>query len=226
MGNVAAQRYYKKLAGKYLLEARRFVPKYDEILKQVIDLIKIKTPNKILDIGCGVGNLEELILKKVPNSEIICVEASPEMVKVAHSKLIRYKKNIKIVEVDILDFKPNKKYDLIISNLVFHNISYNKKEKLLKKIRGWLKSEGVFIWGDLIKYDNKKIQEFFVDYRLKFGLSRGGSKKFAKENFEKEERDDFPLSIEKTLKILKKIGYRQPKIVWSHDTFAIFYMKK
>jgi len=226
MENVLAQGYYKRLAKKYLLEARRFVPKYDDILKQIVDLIQIKAQKKILDLGCGVGNLEELIFKKFPNSQITCIEASPEMAQIAQSKLAKYKKNVKIIKINILDFKPTEKYDLIISNMVLHNISYNKKEKLLKKIRGWLKSDGTFIWGDLIKYDNKKIQEFFVNYRLKFGLARGGSKKFAKENFEKEEKYDFPLTIEKTLEILRKVGYKQPKKVWNHDTFAIFYMKK
>jgi tRNA (cmo5U34)-methyltransferase len=226
MGNVIAQKYYKKLSKKYLVEARNFIPKYDEILKQILDLVQIKNSKKILDIGCGVGNLEELILKKFPNSQITCVEASLEMAQISKSKLAKYKENVKIIKIDILDFKPNEKYDLIISNLVLHNISYNKKGKLLKKIRRWLKSDGIFIWGDLIKYDDKKMQEFFVNYRLKFGLKRGGSKKFAKRNFEKEKKHDFPLTIEKTLEILRKVGYKQPKKVWNHDTFAIFYMKK
>ncbi len=226
MGNVIAQKYYKKLAKKYLVEARNFIPKYDEILKQILDLSQIKNSKKILDIGCGAGNLEELILKKFPNSQITCVEASPKMAQISRSKLAKYKENVKIIKIDILDFKPTEKYGLIISNIVLHNISYDKKEKLLKKIRGWLKSDGIFIWGDLIKYDDKKMQEFFVNYRLKFGLARGGNKKFAKENFEKEEKYDFPFTIEKTLEILRKVGYKQSKKVWNHDTFAIFYMRK
>jgi hypothetical protein len=40
MENKSAENYYRELSGKYLLEARRFVPKYDEIIEQLLACCK------------------------------------------------------------------------------------------------------------------------------------------------------------------------------------------
>ncbi|HDD46560.1 MAG TPA: class I SAM-dependent methyltransferase [Candidatus Aenigmarchaeota archaeon] len=237
MKNRIAQEFYGSIAERYLVEVRRFVPRYDEMVEQITDLLEMNFANfaredlqeiKMLDIGSGVGNVEVCILQKLPNSHITCIDASPEMVKAFESNLAKYNSyegRVIIVNQDILTFEPEEQYDAILSNLVLHNIPYKEKEGLVRKIRDWLTLDGIFVWGDLIRYKNRDIQNYFVNYRLNFALEKGAQEEFARESFEKEEKYDWPLTIEETLSLAKRAGF-QADNVWVHDTFAIFYMKR
>lgn len=186
MENKSAENYYRELSGKYLLEARRFVPKYDEIIEQVTGLLQITSPATILDIGSGTGNVEELIFKKLPHALVTCVEASKEMAQVSQPELAKFGDNAKLVCQDILAFKPEQEYDAILASLVLHNVPYDKKEGLLRKINAWLNPGGVFVWGDLIRYTDKQVQKHFIDYRINFGFERGGSKEFTERTLKKK----------------------------------------
>jgi cyclopropane fatty-acyl-phospholipid synthase-like methyltransferase len=189
-------------------------------------LLQITSPATILDIGSGTGNVEELIFKKLPHALVTCVEASKEMAQVSQPELAKFGDNAKLICQDILAFKPEQEYDAILASLVLHNVPYDKKEGLLRKIKAWLNPGGVFVWSDLIRYSDKQVQKHFIDYRLNFGFERGGSKEFARKNFEKEEKLDYPLTIKETLDLAARAGFKQTEIAWMHDTFAIFYMKK
>lgn len=230
MGNKIAQGFYGSLAeGKgerYLVEARRFIPRYDEIADEVTGLLQLNSPTEILDIGSGIGNIEEIIFRKLPKSRITCIEASPDMARTSRLNLAQYGDRANVVNMSVLDFEPERQYDSILSNLALHNIPYDQKEGLIKNVRGWLSPKGVFVWSDLIKYANGQIQQRIVNERLRFAMERGASEEFARENFEKEGKHDYPLTTDETLGLLRKVGFEQPENVWLHEAFAIFYARK
>ena len=143
-------KFYDSFAGdKYLTEIRRFGLRYDEMVEIAIDLLLLDSPKEILDIGCGIGNVEQIIIKRSPKVNITCVEISSEMLEVAKQKL---SPEIKLVNKDILDYKSEMKFDAIFSNLAIHNLSLNDKRVLLKKIKEWLKPNGIFIVCSKVTY--------------------------------------------------------------------------
>jgi cyclopropane fatty-acyl-phospholipid synthase-like methyltransferase len=221
------QEFYQKLAkGRYLAEARRFIPPYDKMIKIIVDLLKKHFSKNILDIGSGVGNVEEEILQNIPNAKITGVEVSSGMAKASQEKLKKYSKKANIINQDISTFKPTEKYDAVFSNIVIHNLPLDKKKELIKRVKTWLKPDGIFIWGDLIKYKDKKTQEKFIKYRWKLALERGATEEFAKENFKKEEKHDHPLTIEETSDLLRENSFKNVKNILTQDTFTVFYCKK
>ena len=230
MKNKVAQSFYSSLAKgkgeKYLIEARRFIPRYNEIAKEVVMLLQIYNPTNILDIGSGIGNIEKNIFKKLPKTEIICVEISPEMARTSRLNLKQFGNRAKIVNKDILDFEADDRYDAIFSNIALHNIPYGKKKLLIKNIKKWLNYCGIFIWSDLIKYSDDIVQNKIIAQRLKNALKKGATKKFAEENFEKEGKFDYPLGVNQTLNLLKETGFSKSEIVWLYGAFAIFYAQK
>ncbi len=230
MENKIAQGFYGSLAegrgDRYLVEARRFIPRYDEIAEEVTDLLQLYSPAEILDIGSGIGNIEGIIFSKLPKSRVTCVEASPDMAQTSRLNLSQYGDRANIINMSILDFVPEQQYDAILSNIALHNVPYDRKEGLIGSVRDWLNPEGVFVWSDLIKYANEQIQGRVIGDRLRFAMERGASEEFARENFEKEGKHDYPLTTDETLELLRKVGFERPENVWLHGAFEIFYARK
>jgi len=99
---------------------------------------------KILEIGCGNGLLTVEIAKKIPNGEIIAIEISKEMIKLAQENAkLNGLENIKFLNMDAIEISFKNEFDAVFSNSAIHWI---KKIKLMyKKIYDALKPNGRII---------------------------------------------------------------------------------
>jgi len=59
---------------------------YSDSIDRFCDLIGTKNP-KILELGCGPGNVTKLLKIQFPESEIIAVDLAPKMVEIARVKI-------------------------------------------------------------------------------------------------------------------------------------------
>jgi tRNA1Val (adenine37-N6)-methyltransferase len=120
---------------------------------------KFKT-GKLLDIGTGTGLLSLMMAQKT-NAKIDAVEIDSEAAGQAGDNIDAspWKERIKVVNEDILSFRPEKTYDCIISNPPFYEneLPSQKKEKnlahhsshlglsqLLLTLKNLLNGDGVF----------------------------------------------------------------------------------
>ena len=88
----------------------------------------------VIDLGCGPGNISEKLSAKWPQTEVIGIDGSKEMVKKAISNKkysINQKKLKKLnyICADIKDFElseitANKEITLLVSNSLIHHITY------------------------------------------------------------------------------------------------------
>ncbi len=134
----------------------------------------------ILDVGCGNGFLLSVAGMFYPASLLTGVDSfSGESLH--GSSIAQARKNMDtlgigarttILEVDLLNGKlPEEKFDLIISNLVLHNLQ-GKRFRAYRIIREMLKDGGYFLNGDLFiptwalpdkfSHDMKKISSSFI----------------------------------------------------------------
>ncbi len=96
--------------------------------------------SRILDIGCGTGNLAVLLKKSYPDSHITALDISSSMIEVSKGKLGSERIEYIVEDARRLDRKDQ--FDLVASNAVFHWI--DKKEAVLERCResmvcgGWL----------------------------------------------------------------------------------------
>jgi tRNA (cmo5U34)-methyltransferase len=219
-----ADEYYADLQEGYEAKIRKLVPKYDEMVECILDLLELYSPRTVLDIGCGIGNVTELVLERIPGARVTAVEACEDMAAEARRRLAEQGERIEILQADIVDFVPPARFEAIISNLVLHNIPFGDKRRLLERLKDWLEPGGCFIWGDMIVHPNERLQAHFVEYRNRFALDRGCSADLVEWNVRKEAEDDFPLTLEQTLEECRKAGFSLPAVVWAHDVFAIFLL--
>jgi tRNA (cmo5U34)-methyltransferase len=214
------KKFYGSLAGDtYLREIRRFGLRYDEMVDTLVDVVQVHSPSSILDIGCGIGNIDGLILDKLPEAKITAIELSPEMADVSRERLAGYQ-GIDVICDDVLHYNATQKFDTIFSNLAIHNLPHDDKEKLLSRIKGWLKPKGVFLWGDFMDWHDKKVGQHFMDYRRSKVMESGVDKEFAEDIFAKEEKD-YRLTVSETIDMLRDAGFHNPDVMWTYKFLAI-----
>lgn len=99
-----------------------------EIGYMLIENIGIKEDDKILDVGCGVGNITLKIAEKIKKGEVIGIDSSYSMIE----KCIETKKNTELINVNFLtmsalDIDYKNEFDIVFSNSVLHWIKEDEK---------------------------------------------------------------------------------------------------
>lgn len=113
------------------------------VQKKTIAYLNIKKNSKILDAGCGTGNLLK-ILSKRNDLKLFGIDISEEMLKIAKEKL-NEKAKLKLESVQEINFK--NKFDYIFSVDAFHH--YSEQEKVMKNFYISMKKNGKLIIADL-----------------------------------------------------------------------------
>jgi tRNA (cmo5U34)-methyltransferase len=203
------------------------VPKYEEMQRNVIDLLDFQEDKNlsVLDLGVGTGQTASLILKKFPNSELDGVDISPKMIEQAKIRLKDFLDRVSFAEKDIADLQIEKKYDACVGVLSIHHLNESQKPLLFKKVFDSLNDGGIFVIGDLIKFDSEELtnekEEEWKNYIFRnFGEKEG---KYWFDNYRKE---DLPSSISDQLVWLKGLGFRDVECVWEHMNYAVIVGRK
>ena len=119
--------------------------------------ISLSEKDLIVDLGCGPGNISEKLAIKWPNTEVVGIDGSKEMIlRAEHNKEIsnnqKNLKNLRYVCADIKDIKStnfllNKKISLLVSNSLIHHITH--LEDFFKTIRSLSSNSTVNFHKDL-----------------------------------------------------------------------------
>ena len=104
------------------------------------DQIKITDP-KILEVGCGPGNITRYLLSQRPDFNVDAIDVAPEMIKLAQKN--NPKANFKVMdcrEIGTIDLE----FDAIISGFCLPYLSIEDSEAFIKNCSSLLKSGGIF----------------------------------------------------------------------------------
>ena len=136
---------------------------YDEwvnfVLNQYHKKFK-KSPQSILELGCGTGNISTRLVKKGLNVD--AADVSPEMLKIASQKPFKPK----LFRADVLS-PIKKKYDFIL--LLFDSMNYLLKDEeilqLFENVQQSLNDDGMFIFDISTKKNCEKNFDGFIDIK-------------------------------------------------------------
>jgi trans-aconitate 2-methyltransferase len=122
-------------AAQYLkFEEERTRPSRD-LLSQV----PLKSPKRVVDLGCGPGNSTTVLAAQYPQSHITGMDSSPDMIEKARATL----PGIEFTLDDLNSYTPNEPVDLFFSNAVFQWLSYVDRIKVIMKLIQTQPSGGV-----------------------------------------------------------------------------------
>src|ERR1700731_3763600 len=98
--------------------ARQYLKFEDERTRPPRDLlaqVPLKSPRRVIDLGCGPGNSTELLLERYPQGRGVGVGSSPDMLRQARERL----PNCEFAQADLGDWSPQERTDLLFANAVF-----------------------------------------------------------------------------------------------------------
>ena len=216
-----------KTSSEQFSKWNKSVPKYDEFQEMIVDCITEDTTHQmnILDLGVGKGGTAVTILNRFPNSHYCGVDKSNDAI--IDSKIILQEfQNIDLILDELLEFNIEKKYDVIAAALSLHHLDKDNKFDILNKIFHWLKPNGVFIWGDLVKLEDEKMNQKAIKYFQNFreGVLNEEEKKKVKEHIENEKHIFHTIAEMKDM--LNIVGFNKVDIVWTFYRLVIFRITK
>jgi ubiquinone/menaquinone biosynthesis C-methylase UbiE len=130
----------------------RLLPLYDplqrllgmgSVHRQLVNQARIQPAQRILEIGCGTGNLMILIKRLHPDAEVVGIDPDSKALARAQRKAGREALSVKLDRGFAEELLyPDASFDRVLSALMFHHLGSEEKEKSLDEARRVLKPGG------------------------------------------------------------------------------------
>lgn len=91
-------------------------PETEELVDIILDDYKDREDLKVLDICSGSGCIAIALARNLPFSQVTAVDLSQEAMEVTEENSRILKARIKTIRADIFDWKPEGKFNIIVSN--------------------------------------------------------------------------------------------------------------
>ena len=129
--------------------------------EEVLALLDVEGSERILDVGCGDGKISAEVATRVPQGEVLGVDASQEMINFASTHFgpgLRPNLRFEVADARRLPF--HEEFDLIVSFNALHWVP--EQDAALRCIRSAMKSDGR-AWLRLVPAGERKSLENVIE---------------------------------------------------------------
>ena len=217
----------------HLKTADILVPGRTETLSIVATLATVFFSDRprILDIGCGNGDLTAKIFELSPLASVCMVDFSEVMLQLAIERFGNNK--VQIINHDLNNGLPDRlesnKFNAVVSCHALHHVEYENKVGLYTQIRQVLDEGGLFINGDRFTGESPVVSKWEFDSWITWMTKQinelGKDKAFdevKKTQMELDEKlGDKPQTLWDTQRDLKQAGFQYIDWVWKNYNMAI-----
>jgi len=117
---------------------------------EVLDRLRLHGDERVLDAGCGTGQVTEALRQRLPRGHVIALDASPSMIAAAVERLGADR--MTYLTHDLMDPIPIDPVDAILSTATFHWVPDH--DRLFANLAAVLRPRGQFAaqcggWGNL-----------------------------------------------------------------------------
>lgn len=223
-----AEAYYAELGREYPTRIRQLVPHYDDMVGTLVDLLEASLDERphLLDLGVGEGTLARRVLDRLPAVRLTAVDGSESMLDRARERLADHRARATLVHADLDGELPGDSFTAAWSSLALHNLRPDAKRDLLRRVRERLEPGGIFVWADLVRHADPALQDHLTRRRVEAARDAGCPEDFLAWNFEKEETEDFPLTVEGALQLGRASGFGRASPVWLRGMFAVVLLRR
>ena len=136
---------------------------YDALLDWVTQRAELVADSRVLELGSGTGNLS---LRLPAFGELVCVDISDEMSRIARDKLSG-QEGVRWVGNDLLEYfdSPGPDFDAVLSSYAIHHLLEAEKQQLFGCIARRLRPGGRAVFGDLMFENEDARQKTLRAYR-------------------------------------------------------------
>jgi len=214
---------------------RQLLPYYDEML-DAIALCVSSDSARILELGCGTGELTLKVLKQCPNAQLVAVDYSPRMIDFVASKLDQQGEGdrVKTLQLDFgewvndgADAEVGSNFDAIISSLAIHHLADEMKAKLFQKVARSLNPNGQFWNADPLLPEFPELSDIYQQSRQHWAQKQGYDLeavrgKIGKSDTQGYSSQDQLATLETHLQLLKDAGFSKTAVIWKYYNVGVF----
>ncbi|WP_249164828.1 class I SAM-dependent methyltransferase [Methanobacterium alkalithermotolerans] len=200
------------------------IPHYHEMIDALILSIPFAPEYdiKVLDLGCGTGNISKKVKERFPQAHITCVDMAEKMIHMAKNKLSKYS-DISYVLSDFQNLKIEEEYQVIISSLALHHLENNQaKIDFYKVIYQSLVRGGAFYNADVVLGSTDYLQNLYLEKWKEFM-----AKNYSEEEIENKwlpvyRQEDKPVEMRCHIEWLKECGFKKVDVLWKYYNYGVF----
>ncbi|MDZ7949688.1 class I SAM-dependent methyltransferase [Nostoc sp. DedQUE09] len=214
---------------------RQLLPRYDEMLEVIVRFLP-STSRRILELGCGTGELSLKILNRFPDAQIIALDYSPRMLQFAQEKITAagYQQRWTGIQADFGNWTNNpekldigSEFDACVSSLAIHHLHDEMKLKLFERIAANLTQDGCFWNADPTLPESPALAEVYKAARDEWAVEQGINlteirAKRATSTTEGYSSQDQLASLDSHLQMLSKAGFKTVAVPWKYYGLAVF----
>jgi trans-aconitate 2-methyltransferase len=214
---------------------RQLLRKYDEMLDVLVRCIPASV-DRILELGCGTGELSLKLLKRFPTAQITAVDYSPRMLQYAQEKIrvAGYAERWIAKEVDFGEWANNpqntnidQSFDACVSSLAIHHLTDEMKLKLFQQIHRSLNPGGVFWNADPILPESELIKIVYQTAREEWAIEQGSTLAEIRAQVGRSvpygySSPDQLATLDTQVQMLKSSGFDEVAIPWKYYNLAVF----
>ncbi len=212
---------------------RQLLPRYEEML-EAIALCLPGTVQRILDLGCGTGELSLKVLQRYPTVQVLAIDYSPRMLEFAKAKLeaAGYGQQWMGIEADFGNWANHQLsleggFDACISSFAIHHLTDEMKLKLFCKIAESLNPGGVFWNADPVLPPSPALLNAYKIIREAWAIQQGTTLAEIRAQIGTSipygfSQPDQLATLEAHLELLKTAGFNFVAVPWKYYGLAVF----
>jgi tRNA (cmo5U34)-methyltransferase len=214
---------------------RQLLPRYDEMLEVITQCLPT-TARRILELGCGTGELSLKIFQHCPDTEITALDYSPRMLQFAQDKITQagYQQRWTGIQADFGEWAeyPEKfdmcsQFDACVSSLAIHHLHDPMKLKLFQRIAASLTPGGYFGNADPILPESPALKEVYQAAREKWTAQQGSNlaqvrAKLGSSTQQGYSSQDQLATLDTHLQMLTASGFKTVAVPWKYYGLAVF----
>jgi len=212
---------------------RQLLPYYDELL----DAIALCVPpesKRILELGCGTGELSLKVLQQCPSAKLVAVDYSPRMIEFVQQKLESHgeRNRVKALQLDFGawandEIEVGDSFDAVISSLAIHHLSDEMKAKLFQKSARCLNPNGRFWNGDPLLPEFPELSDIYSESRQRWAQKQGLDLDAVRSRIGKSEdygysSHDQLATLDSHLQMLQTAGFSKTAVIWKYYNLGVF----
>lgn len=171
----------------------------------------------ILDLGIGSGLVEEMLFQRIPDAQVVGVDASAAMMALANKRLQPYASQYLTLEHDFTQIAslvlPARDYQFVISLQTLHHLTDEQMRVAYRFIHNTLQPNGLFLLLDRIAVDKPALFDVYQslwqrqDRILNSDVAAAEGTTFDDHTRIVRERGDLLMNLERHLQLLNETGF-------------------
>lgn len=155
------------------------VPGRQDVLTLIAEIAtSADAPPRVLDLGCGDGEVSAAILARQPDAALTLVDISEDMLDHARQRLGRAP-GLELVQHDLHDGLPDPvrgPFDAVVSCFTLHNLDPASRPRLFAEVRRALRPRGLFVNADRVREEGARLDAWQFSHWIEWMRERAGTR--------------------------------------------------